>query len=259
MTIRRFSAEEAKNFWLALERRPVHPPECCCDICLFFSQPRKPHYSRRTFSTAWFIHKIKMDDLIKNKKARRVKVDNEWRYEIDSAAYDKAPFRKKLREILDDVYHLTGDDGLIDPSQQDSITNYVKRSGAEKFIRFKDNLFLNRWLKTRPKTLRKRWKKNWESLYFCQRIFDFIRSRPGQEATQRELERHFSNKRKVEIERALKWLFLFPPIKQQKKGKSLIFSWKRLTATEIKTYNQRVVIRPKSLTGLAMGLNGKTA
>ena len=243
MTIRPFGVEEARDFWLSLSKdRPPHNLRCSCDICLYFSQPKKPRFSRRTFAVAWFIHKIKLDHLIENKKARRVRFQNEWAWEIDGLAYDKAPFRKRLKEILADVYDCTGDDGLLDPAKGDSVSNYIKRSGANKFVDFKESIIFARereWLKSRP-DLEKGWKENRENMHLCQRIADFVRSRPDHRATQRELERHFSNKRKADLERAIKWLSFYPNLRRRKEGKSVIFCWRTPTLAEVKAYNQKV-------------------
>jgi hypothetical protein len=191
---------------------------------------------------AWLVHRIKLDYLKENKKAQRFRDHGEWAWKITSADYDKAPFRKKLKEILAEVYDLTYDEKLIDCSIDASLGNYIKRSGANKFIDFKDSLILNRryeWLKTQPR-LWKSWKQTWDNGRFYQRIINFIRSQPGQKATQRELERHFSNKRKANLERAFEWLFFYPNLRCRKKGKSIIFSWKKPTKAKIKTYNQKV-------------------
>jgi hypothetical protein len=44
----------------------------------------------------------------------------------------------------------------------------------------------------------------------------------------------------ADLERTFEWLQWYPNLKRLKKGKSLIFYWKLLTATEIEAYNQRV-------------------
>ncbi len=242
MTIRRFLAKEAKNFWLALESQPDHPLSCRCDICLYFCQPKKPRFSRRTFFVGWLVHRIKQDDLVKNKKARRVRFQNEWAWKIDGPAYDEAPFKERLKKILADVFDGTGDDDLPELSSDDSLANYIKRGTAPKFIDFKDGVASTRWgswLKAQPDPW-KACKKNRQAARLCQRIIDFIRSRPGQKATQRELERHFSNKRKLDLERAFRWSGFYPGLKRRKKGKSIIFSWKRPAASKIKKYNRKV-------------------
>jgi len=222
MTILRFS-RKAAEFWTELGQKTGHPVHCGCDLCLFVIQPKKLRYSRRTFFTAWLVDKIKLDYLIRNKKARKTK--DGWRASI--VDYNAAPFKKKLKEILSDVFDITRDDNLIDlgGARQD-LFSYIKRSSALKFIRLKDDLFFRRW-SSKENSRWKTWTKNRQDMRLCQRAVDFIRSRPGQQATKRELERHFSNKRKADLERAFEWLWFYPNLKQQKKGKSLIYYWQR--------------------------------
>jgi len=53
----------------------------------------------------------------------------------------------------------------------------------------------------KPRKKRKEWKKNWQDLKFAQRVANFIHSQHKKQISQRDLLRHFSNKRKEDLER----------------------------------------------------------
>lgn len=118
---------------------------------------------------------------------------------------------------------LADDDSLADTAADLGWINFYlskMRSQALRFLNLLDELAWERqgeWLRSRPDLQAER-AKDCADRILCQRIVDFIRSRPGRMATKRELERKFPEKRKADLDRTLSFAWFFPPLRQRKRG-----------------------------------------
>jgi hypothetical protein len=164
-----------------------------------------------------------------------------WRVKITD--YDRAPI-SKVKVYLDE---LAEEESLADMTADlAGLVDYIyllkKRAGAVKFLRLLDDLAFERqaeWLRSQP-ALQDELARDCADRVLCQRIIDYIRSRPGKMVTKRELERRFSNKHRADLDRALALAWFFPPLRQRKKGKSTVLYWKPPSRKQILAYNQRV-------------------
>ncbi len=82
--------------------------------------------------------------------------------------------------------------------------------------------------------------KNWGPLCFAQHVADFINSRPGRRASFREVLRHFSNKRKEDIEIVsgiLQWNY---QLHLRKEGRSCFFIYVQPSLEQVKAEINRI-------------------
>ena len=236
------SVKDAAAILAGLSRGESHEVPCECEMCLYSLYRTRPkgrgrRFGPMTFFVNWLVHRIKADYLIQAGKAERIQTPGGIRWKSKISDYDKAPIFlavEWINQLTEDP--MAGDLGTIN--------FYVTKNRAEqkRFLKLLDELAGERrraWHKTRP-DLEAEWKQNWEAGYLCQRIVTFIKSRPEKKATKRELERHFSNKRRTAIDLALGWQWFFPSLRSRKRGKSTIFYWQPPTKEEVAAYNARV-------------------
>jgi len=251
MTIQDNMTIGAADFLKRMSANEPHPPPCECELCLYslyrkrLKSGKGQPYGRLMFFVNWLIHRIKAEHLIEAGKAVRVETPDGPRWSVKISDYDKAPV-SKVNQLLDGLAAAAHHDESLAEVTGDLINIYlhIHKSRVQKrtFIKLINELAQERrsaWFSTQPALLA-HWKQGWDDLRLCQKIVDFIRSRPDHKATQRQLERHFSNKRKAELEGALENRGFFPPLRFRKKGKSRVFFWQPPTKAEIEAYNKRV-------------------
>jgi len=239
--------QDAAAFYRGLVNGTSHPLPCVCDLCLYSTYRTRPKkekgrpYGRLAFFVNWIIHRAKMEHLIVRRKAQKIPSPEGTRWTVKIRDYEKAPFGKRVSEIItalaDDAFKDIADD-------LERIALFVNKNRTEQ-IRFQtliNDLTKERrraWILENP-GLEEEWKRNREVALLCQRIVDFIKRQPGKKATMGDLYYHFSNKRKADLERALEWSPFYPALRRGKKGKSLIFCWTPRTNEEVAAYNKRI-------------------
>lgn len=229
MTITDNMTKNALRFFKDMEKEETHPLSCFCGVCLYFQYKKRPKHKGRRFGKRIYflnslIHEVKMNHLIKNGKAEETFKDGRKAWKLIPGEYDKAPYFKKAREILNELYHLSEDNDLF-LILYDFLPVYHKRTKNPNFSKMQEELSQERWwewIKTQPH-LQQKWNKNWESFKFTQRVSEFIYSQTKNQITQRELLRHFSNKRKEDLIRVQDWLRINYGVNIRSKGKSVIY------------------------------------
>jgi hypothetical protein len=83
--------------------------------------------------------------------------------------------------------------------------------------------------------------KTWGALSFAQKVADFIKSRPGRKASYREILRHFSNKRKSDIDNVLWPLRGNYQMQIVKQGASMVLIYAPPSIEQVKAHRQRII------------------
>ena len=235
--------EKAKKIWLDMKNgiRPSLPsdlPHYTYPLYIEFYRNKKGRkFDKESFMLEWFENEFVLSEICLQTGYKGENLIETNR--VDMMEYFKAWYSKELKNKRSQIIKKHFPDINPNPGRINLKIWRFKRSGILQKL---DGEIARRIIGADPNYSKKidAGKETWAEIKFAQRVGRFIQSRPGQKATQRELERHFSNKRKADLERAFEWLFFFPIIRRQKNGKTTIFSWSRLTAAEIAAYNQKV-------------------
>jgi len=225
MTINDDMTEEAKKVLKGLKENNVHSLDCGCVACLFHTYKKtKPgkgrRYGKLMFFLMWLIHEVKMERLKKEGKVEEITFLGRKAWKISPGEYDKTPYIYRVRKILVELYADSELSGLA--LDLENLFSYLRiykwRMEKPNFLKLMDELAERRrleWMKTQPH-LQRELKSNLESLRFAQRVADFIHSQPNKQVSQRDLLRHFSNKRAKDLEEVQKILKLNYGIKTRK-------------------------------------------
>jgi len=221
--------DKIKKVFLDLKSDTCHSPPLVLPCCLHHRYKRKPGKRGRTFDEESFFlewladeirfSKIKAEfDIIYKDEFDREPGESPITeiYRFDMREYFKAP--KIYKEVVDFIKkHLPNSDINLDLERIKMKIYRVRKSGIVNEL---EREILLEQLKIHPMSPEKKikQKKTWQDLKFAQRVADFIYSLPDKLISQRDLLRHFSNKRKEDFERIHDYLKLNYRINFRKEG-----------------------------------------
>jgi len=218
----------------------THPPPCDCPACLFNQYRKYPRgaghpFNKETFFLDWLLFEIKFAML----KITTAYVGEKWeekRYynwrELFHVRGSIAEIIKFLTKYKNRFPTITN----INPGRIKLSLWRFRKSGVSAVV---EKEIILSGLKAQPAD--PKIKKTWGSLGFAQKVSDFIKSRPGKKASYREILRHFSNKRKSDIENVLWALRGNYQMQSMKQGASLILVYTPPSIEQVKAHQQRII------------------
>lgn len=227
--------KEAKAILKGLKENKVHSKPCDCILCLFYIYRKKPRdklgrpFGKLTFFLNWLVYKVKVSYLIDSGKAKKTFIFGKDAWELKPGDYEKAPYIKKTKKILEELYKdsETEDDIKDLAHLLDYLHVYKWRTEQPNFHKLLDELAKERWqewIKTQPQSqLKKKWNKSMEQFRFVRRVADYIYVQPKKQISKHKLLRHFSAKREEDLNEIKNWLFHNHRIYIKKRGKSIIY------------------------------------
>lgn len=241
----------------------IHPAPCACPSCLFFEYrklkkgPGKP-IGKYLFFLDWLIWRIKMEAIESKCNTFPVKIyfnqeladqiPGSLTWSVFEEKYKKAPYMKRALMIIDSLY---AEFEELEFLSYEVLRVYKVRFDNDRFIKLIESLQQKRGeaFYNEPEK-KKEVKATWERLRLAQRVADYVISRPGKKAYYREILRHFSNKRKADIEN-IRWLLCGNyQIRTLKSGSSLIFTYSPPTVEQVRAATemsiQKMIEKEKS-------------
>lgn len=227
--------KEAKAILKGLKENKVHSLPCDCVLCLFYIYRKKPRdklgrpFGKLTFFLNWLVHKVKVSYLLDSGKAKKKFIFGRDTWELKPGDYERAPYIKKTKKILDELYEASeAEDDIKDLAHLlDYLHVYKWRTEKPNFHKLLDELTKERWqewIKTQPQSqLKKKWNKSTEEFRFARRVADFIYAQPKKQISKHKLLRHFSAKREEDLKEIKNLLFHNHRIYIKKRGKSIIY------------------------------------
>jgi hypothetical protein len=212
--------EKAKRLWLDIKDNVVPDNPCLLPTYTYplyremYKNSKGRKFDKEDFFLEWLEEELVLSEITQKEGYE----GKEMREVIkgDIIEYVKAPhsygFKKRLSEIIRKHF-----------SDIDSNSRRI----TLKLWRFKKSGILEKMEKEVSLRLQKlqpddsQLKENWKNLEFAQRIADFIYSQPRKKVARRDLLRHFSNKRKDDLEDLHDWLKVNYGIIFKKEKKSM--------------------------------------
>jgi len=216
--------QRLKKEYYDLINNITHPAPCYCRSCIYQLYIKKHKRKGMIFdnesffldAAAFEIRRSKMLWTPLYKDMGSGKGFSDLIYKIEFKEYLRVPNSiKDLCNFLKEEFP-----GInSNPSRIKSKLWRLRKSGIVNKL---ESEILSEWQKTQPDIppeKRKEWKQNWDDLKFAQKTANFINLCPGKKITQRALLRHFSNKRKEDLERIqgylkTNWQIEIKPIKR---------------------------------------------
>lgn len=206
-----------------LKEGKIHPPLCNCWLCLWrkhieqTKHKKGKKYDWLTFFIWDLIFEVRIAYLKEKGIAKRIKKNGKNGWEYPFGVLSKAPYIRKVKEILSQIPKLKEIDFFylgLDKYIKYRFELDIKRKRFErsKFLKLLDKLESDIWWDWQMKQpdypqKEKKWKQNRKALQFAQKVARFIYSEPNKQANQRDLLRHFNKKQKdlEAIWNILKW------------------------------------------------------
>jgi len=233
--------EKAQKTYSDLLAGITHDPPCYCPSCLFDRYRRLQRgaghpFSKEAFFLDWLSYEIKFSML----NVTTAYVGKNW--EEEKRYYSLREFVRVRGYIAEIVKFLTENKNRfpkiknINPGRIKMTLWRLQKSGIMHTLA-QERLSQDPSLAAREKAAAPFWK----SIKFAQRVARFITSRPGKKASCREILRHFSNRRKSDIDDILWALCGNYQMQIDKKGASQIFVFTPASVEQTKAYNQEII------------------
>jgi len=207
-----------KQHFKDLVNEKIHPEGCNCWLCLYRKHQeitaRKKGRRRDpiTFLLFDLIDDIKSIYLIERGIAKKTTRDGKEIWEYPFGAKEAAPYRRKLKEILNKI-----------PGCEQLRPRAYREAERMRFLRQLDELYYLIYLDQQKPEKKSRGRKPKVSIRLIQDISDFIYSRPEKKASQREILRKFTTVREAELKELQPWLQVNHGIYFEKEGRSPMY------------------------------------
>jgi hypothetical protein len=189
--------KHAREIYLKLQGGSSHRAPCSCPACLFALYQAKARgpgktFEKEVFFLSWLAYEIKWSMV----KVTSAYVGNyEERYKEKS--FVSLVDLSRVKGWIPELSYFLKEHKKEFPGIDANPKRLKMRLWRFRKSRLESVLTLRRELQDPKQAARG---KNWGTLCFAQHVADFINSRPGRRASFREVLRHFSNKRKEDIE-----------------------------------------------------------
>jgi len=205
----------------------THPPPCFCPACLF-SEYKKlvehkkcRHRDSITFYVQWLMYEVRRKHLLETNKAKEIEYRPGVKF-LDTPNphdFEKAPYLAETKRVLKAVYSrfpkCWGPKLAFDAFLSNLASNLGKLKRDESFFKVMNILMTQIYHSQKPKPA-----LDGEDIKLAGRVSNFIKSKKV--VSQRELLRHFSNKKLDDILRLL-ILLRMAGIERKKEGRRFVF------------------------------------